>query len=310
MLGIRPGVARVTGIAGVLAAAALLAGCGKVQASSAAPPCLSARPSPASATPPVGSCAEAQAYARQLLAGLVLPPGAQPTRLAPAPQPLPSTLAAPVSVPSAGTERRYLAAQPMSAVASFLAAHAPRGMSPSASTGKETGPHGTILAERVNWIAPAPPSGIQSAELDIMVTPRSSRSALIDVFDIVYWFPPRSAAEHIDARRYQRVTVLATVSGPVPRTTTRPFTSAQVIGRLAGYLNGLPASTGTSRCPAVWVASQLTFTGAGVPDVTVWAGQCFGDVITVGGAVQPSLYDQNHLATITEQLLHVTPPKS
>lgn len=303
------------GFAGLLAVAALVAGCGSARGSGT--PGTVARTGSASATasasaaPPAGSRAEALAYARQLLAEVVLPSGTQPARLATVPVLAQNPFLLGPEGSSAGTGRVYQAPQPMNKVVSFLEAHAPRGMSSSDSAAKETGPHGTT-GEEVDWTASRLPSGLQSASFRIMVTPRSSGSAVIGVYDNVYWFPARSATEHIDARRYQRVTVSATAAGRTRPTKTQTFTSAAIIGRLAGYLNSLPASTGEpTSCPAVLLTTTLTFTGPGVPDVVASADGCLSDGVTAGGKVQPALQDEsNKLSAMAEQLLHLSPPRS
>lgn len=296
----------------VLLIMALVTGCGTDHAGT---PDTSVRTGPASATsasatPPVGSRAGAQAYARQLAAGVVLPPGTRPVQLATVPVLVrnPFLLGQPES-PTAGTGRIYLAPQSMSKVVSFMMAHAPRGTS-SSGAGQETGPGGTTTAEEVDWTGSTLPSGIQTASLRIMIVSRSSGSALIGVYDNVYWFPPRSAAEHIDVHRYQRVTISATLNGPKMHTVTRTFTSAALIGRLAGYLNGLPASANIPvSCPEPAITSQLTFTGAGVPGIAVSVSGCLSDGVTVGGKAQPVLQDQsNWLTTMTEQVLHIKSP--
>jgi hypothetical protein len=290
----------------VLAAAGLtilLAGCAAAAAPPAAPT-VSARPS-GSGSGPAGTRAQALALAQRLLSQVFLPPGTRPAHLASVPQPISNPWGRTDASAVAG--RVYLAPQRMDSVNAFMRAHAPDGMRPQ-GTGRETGPGG-VLAEDVDWVASPLAAGIYSAYLDVLIGPHSGGTALIGVYASVTWIPARSAAEHIDPSRYQRITIAATEFGEKVRRITRTFTQQAVVARLAGYLNGLTAAPNLARsCPFVWVSYLLTFTGPGVPAVVVSADGCLSDGITVGGKTQPGLDDpSNGLAATAGQLLNIGP---
>lgn len=297
-------------LAGILTLAAVLAGC-------AAPGSRPARPSrtpPSSPLtpgrshePPPGSRAEALALARQLLSGLVLPPGARPAQVSPLPQPASSIAVA----GSVNVHRVFMLRQSMAAAYSFLMAHLPAGMRRSGD-GYGSGPAG-VTVRNVTYALRSLSPGIREAGLVVTVVPRSGGSLLRADAQVV-WFPPRSAAEHLDAARFHAVTISA--SGVTPRsrrphTVTRSVTSPDIISRLAQLLNGLQAAPdGPTSCPMVTASYRLAFaaSAASPPDVVVSTDGCATDQISVHGKAQPALWDPaGKLAAAARRLLGLGP---
>jgi hypothetical protein len=58
----------------------------------------------------------------------------------------------------------------------------------------------------------------------------------------VSWFPPRSAAEQLNAASFRSVTITAMQVIPDKRTVTRRFASPAVIGQLVALVESLPAT--------------------------------------------------------------------
>jgi hypothetical protein len=289
----------------VLALAAVLAGCG----TGAARPTARTTGTAVATRAPAGSRAAALTLARQMLSRLVVPAGSQLVQPSPVPQPL--------SVSSAGGSSRYtvelhrflLAREPAATVHSFLLGHVPAGMD---WYGSGLAP-GTTNTVTVLWVAYRPrsvASGLTDAELGTAALPSPGGDTLIRADASVSWFPPRSAAEQLNAASFGSVTVTATGVIPQPRTVTRTFTSPAVIGRLAALVDSLPATpypdTAGVSCVGVATVYRLDF----IPGVIVGnAGGCGGsDAITVNGKEQPRLWDQGALTAAARQLLHLTAP--
>jgi len=284
----------------VLALTAISAGCG-----TAAPrPAAQTAGAAAATRAPVGSRAAAVTLARQMLSGLVVPAGSQAARPSPVPPPLSVSSAGGAGPYTVELHRFVLVREPAAAVHSFLLAHVPAGMS-WAGDGLAPGTTNTVT---VLWVAYRPrslASGLADAELGTAALP-SAGGTLIRADASVSWFPPRSAAEQLDAVSFRSVTVTATGVIPQPRTVTRTFTSPAVIGRLVALVDSLPATpypdVAGIKCLAVATVYRLDFT----PGVVVHAGGCGGDAITVNGKDQPRLWDQDVLAAAARQLLHLT----
>ena len=192
--------------------------------------------------------------------------------------------------------RFVLVREPAAAVHSFLLAHVPAGMS-WAGDGLAPGTTNTVT---VLWVAYRPrslASGLADAELGTAALP-SAGGTLIRADASVSWFPPRSAAEQLDAASFRSVTVTATGVIPQPRTVTRTFTSPAVIGRLVALVDSLPATpypdVAGIKCLGAATVYRLDFT----PGAVVYAGGCGGDAITVNGKDQPRLWDQDVLVNV------------
>ena len=287
----------------VLALTAISAGCG-----TAAPRPAAQTAGPAAATrAPVGSRAAAVTLARQMLSRLVVPAGSQAARPSPVPPPLSVSSAGGVGPYTVELHRFVLVREPAAALHSFLLAHVPPGMS-WAGLGLAPGTTNTVT---VLWVAYRPrslASGLANAELGTAALPSAGGDTLIRADASVSWFPPRSAAEQLNAASFGSVTVTATEVIPQPRTVTRTFTSAAVIGRLVALVDSLPATpypdVAAMSCLGVATVYRLDF----IPGVIVDnAGGCGGsDAITVNGKDQPRLWDQGALTAAARQLLHLT----
>lgn len=296
-------------VVAVTAAAALFAGCGSGTISPR-PPGTSASPAPAArpSRPPAGSRAQALGLARRMLRSLVLPAGSHPVRV----RPLPEQLRQPYSGPGSGTlvdaHRLVKLDRPMGAAARFLTAWPPQGMTvttPSAPAGSPGQP-----ARALTYTRGVFPAGIYAAEVDLMVIPAAGGGSLLRADAQVIWFLTRNAAEYLNPADYRAVTVKAiTVETPIRPTVTRQITSRQVIARLAGLLNGLPAAPLVAwSCPVFSRIYRVGFeaTPGARPGVMVTASGCPTDQVSVAGGAQPPLLDAGHgLAAMLQQLTGV-----
>ncbi len=153
-------------------------------------------------------------------------------------------------------------------------------------------------------------TGSEEAELST-VAMAVADGTLIRADAIVSWFPPRSAAEYLTAAGFRSVTVTATETILRPRTVTRTFTSAAVIGPLTALLNRLPAAPDQDVAAMKCVVAPTTYRLVFTPGVVVEADGCGdSDAITVNGRPQPRLWDQGAVMAAARQLLdllHLTP---
>lgn len=130
----------------------------------------------------------------------------------------------------------------------------------------------------------------------------------------VAWLPVRTKAEHLDTGSFQMVTISAQRVFGNPRRASETFTSAEVIARLAAFLNARTPAPDTAvigwKCvPAPWdISLRFTAWHRDGPGLEATSGGCPGlDVITVNGRRQPLLWDiKGGLATIALVLLHET----
>jgi len=262
-------------------------------------------------TPPAGTRAEAAALARQLLARLILLPGA--IRL---PQiPLPSSLTAAAYGYAGGSAsldqyQLFALAQPMDTAAAFLAAHVPPGLG-DGGTGSGSSTDGGTMQD-VAYLARSVPAGIAGAQLVLTITPARSGGSLLRADAQVIWYPPRTAAEYIDPVRYHALIIDVTIyGGRKLRTVHAVVTSRAVIARIAEALDRSQAEpTAAIVCPSDAATYQLAFSVSkqGRPVVTVWSAQsgCGGSGITVNGHAQPSLADYGTVATLVDRALGLT----
>jgi hypothetical protein len=145
---------------------------------------------------------------------------------------------------------------------------------------------GTLLA--------APEPGVAAARVAVWAEPWSSGKTLIAVYAYATSRPVRTAAEHLDPGRFLTVTVTVTDYAPGLHTTTRTFTSAAVIARLAAFLNARPAAPQVAvSCPALSASYQLRFTAKKNNPVLTVSDGCLTDQITVNGVPQPLVWDND-----------------
>jgi hypothetical protein len=300
---------RVIRAVAAVAVMACLAGCGSVayRAAAGGPDARrpasthDARAASARGVPVAGTAAEADAEARHLLAGLVLPAGARrlPER------PVPSAVSQAGQNLGTGLDLYQIFGLPMSmdAAQQFARAHLPAEL---ASSGTGWGSDGSTPESDVLAVDVAPravPPGIYTAQLVFTIAPVADGSSLLRADAQVIIFPARSAAEYLDPGNLRSVTVSTTGPDPVSRT----ITSRPEIARLARVLDGeqaFPAGLVYS-CPAEPASGyQLTFTpvSAGRPTLVVDPGNCMGDDVFADGVSQPLLVDAG-LFSITQRLL-------
>ena len=244
---------------------------------------------------PVGSRAAALALARQMLSRLIVPPGSQDARPSPVPAPLNVPLAGPGLPYTVDLHRFVLVHEPAANAQSFMLAHVPAGMT-WAGRGLAPGTSNTVTVLSVSYSPRSEPSGLTNAQLETAEMPSADGNTLIRADASVSWFPPRSAAEYLNAANIRWVTITATQVFPRSRTVTRTFTSEAVITRLVALLDRLPATpypdVGAMSCLPPSTDYRLEF----APNVVVdWDGCGGSDSIYVNGKAQPRLWDHGVL---------------
>jgi hypothetical protein len=255
---------------------------------------------------PADSRAGAIAYARDLLARLRLPAGA---RLLPWPAKPPAGLDP--MIPAILTDTvdlkvLYHVSASMPAVSTFFKSHRPAAMTLGANG--YSSHFGTVTSLFVDFSPQALKAGIYSAELDTAVKPQPGGGSLLRADAFVAWYPPRSAAEHINPSQYVSVRI-AGASGPGRPQPTRTFASARIVTRLAALVNRLNAAPDDiSNCPGVLVGShgyQIVFRPAArsSPTVVVSPTSCMFVEVTVGQHTEPALYPATPLITALSRLL-------
>ena len=193
----------------------------------------------------------------------------------------------------------------MGTAAAMLAARIPPGMGDGGTGGGGT-------TQDVSYLARSVPAGIASAQLVLTIAPASSGGSLLRADAQVIWYPPRSAAEHIDPARYHVLSLVVTIFGRHPHTVRKVVTSQAFIARLAETLDRSQAEpTATVVCPADFEDYQLSFSvsGSSHPAVTVRANEtgCGGAQVAVNGQSQPSLADYGAVGALVRQVVPVTP---
>ena len=268
----------------------------------------------AAAGPVAGSQEQARRLAMALLARLRLPAGTH--RSGPATGPLPRVPPTPGGPAGAATSldvhQMFLARQPAAVVAAYFGSHVPPGMRWGGSG--QGGGSADLMWMDVSYTARTVPPGIDTAEVVLTVAPAGTGGATVRADAQVTWFPPRSAAEHIDPARYHVLTITVTSYGARrPRTVHTVVTSQAAIAQLAAELDRAqtrPAGVRVS-CPAARATYQLALAAsrrsrpAVVVSATKWG--CTGTRITVGGLAQPPLGDENAVTAIADRLTGVNP---
>ena len=287
---------RMAAAAAVASMTVLLVGCGT-------DPGRTGRAESSQTGPQAGSRAQAETFARHLMARLVFPPSTQPVRLSPLPSLLrnpwvgPAGSSAPGSVDLGQLDAVSLG---QAATEAFLLTHAPSGANLT-GTGHQNGPGGDIERDLYIHLSSLP-RGINDAEIVMLMIPRGATSTRIATYVRVIWFPSRTAAEHLDTADFGTVSVRATLLNPKLHHVTRTFRSAADLARLAGLLNRLSAEPNTMHtCPSSIATYQITFEPRTVqqPAVVVTTYGCYGATVTTGGVPQPALLDPGNAVAVT-----------
>jgi hypothetical protein len=245
-----------------------------------------------------------------MLSRLRLPVGARRQPSAPVPPSLRSPSLWSGAADQLDLHQIYELRHPMDAVAAALTARVPTGMS-QAGTGAGAGPSGVTSME-VSYTPRPVPAGIYMAQLVLTVVPAGSGGSMVRADAQVIWFPPRTAAEHIDPPRYRVLAITVTIYGRRLHTMHKVVTSHAVITRLAEALNRSPVRpVQTISCPLVFADYRLAFAVSrqAPPVVVVVATRwpCEGAQIRVSGRLQPPLEDAGTVVTTADQVLGVTP---
>ena len=316
--GARPVAARAGAAAGAAVAAAallLIAGCAMTISAGSAVPlrAVSGRQTPnLSRIPVAGSRHQSLVLARWMFTHLARAAGSMAVHPRSLPWPLRRADLA-VGIPTS-VDLHGVFWLPLSypAAVAFLTAHVPAGDSPQ-GTGLDGNPEDPS-AETVTFALTVSPPGVQYTELDATVAPGPRGGSLMRVDSQVVWYPPRSAAEHIDPADYRAVALSATLENPKLHTVSATITSAAVIARLASLLNGLHAVTlglYPMHCPLIDAIYQVTFVASSRSrsDVVVEPSGCGPDEITADRQVQPLLWDpEQRLITLAHRLLRLPAP--
>jgi hypothetical protein len=248
---------------------------------------------------------QAQRLARALLARTRLPAAARRLTGHP-PQALSAPFDTAAGMPTTRTSALWNVPEPAGQVLSFVRAHPPAGMTSSGSG--QSGTASQVVVQFAGYDLSRLPAGVSSASLAISVVPAGSALSVVRADVQVIWYPPRSAAEQIPAGMHA-VTVSLSVLNPKPGTTTKTFTSATIVSRLAAMLNNANAAPGGTRsCPLLDRTFRLAFaTSPGAAPYLVATDVGCGTVqITAGGRAQPALVEPPSLRTELSGLLHVT----
>ncbi|HUB43123.1 MAG TPA: hypothetical protein VMA72_30085 [Streptosporangiaceae bacterium] len=255
------------------------------------------------AVQPADSRARATAYARELLASLVLPAGARklswparvPAGLLPA---RPAVLSDFVDL-----KALYQVRQSMSATYDFLLARQSAGTTADAY-GQGT-LSGAVTSQFADFSRAHTPDGIFSADLNTVIEPRPGGGSLLRADAFVAWYPPRGTARRIVATAYRAVTVRWLHGYSV---TARTFTSRHAVLYYAGLYNGLHGAPDVeTSCPNAGAGMgrndyQIAFIPAGdQPRVVINPTNCMFVDVSIGGRQVSALYPAAALLSAARQ---------
>jgi hypothetical protein len=195
----------------------------------------------------------------------------------------------------------YRLSQAITSAQAFLIRHVRGGLIVGDAGGPATRA-GRPIGAQADFGPAGPPRGIFLDEMTIALAQAPGGGSLLRVDAYVAWYPSRSAAEHIDSTRFRAVTVtvkvtsLATAgsSHPHVHVITRTFTQHSVVARIANIVNDLPAMPDVVRnCTLMLSSYALTFTPVSSrwPRIVVASKLCSTYGVTVGGRVQPPVYE-------------------
>lgn len=251
----------------------------------------------------------ARGDARRLLARAVLPPGATPTNVDPAPG---ATLRSPAfstATPARVDVHRFwrTAGAPKDAI-DWIEAHPPAGSTGVFSTGVSA-LHGVPYAWSVAFSFAPVPNVLVSRTVDVVATAASGGGTGLRADAEVVWSVARPRWERIPAG-VRLVTITdRNVGGPV--SATRTVTSRRKVGRIVGLIDRLPRlQPGFFSCPAErGPLVDLTFRdSAGSPAVAVASADGSGcGVVTlrIRGRTAPALSGAPGLIKALDRLLGV-----
>jgi hypothetical protein len=286
-----------------LTIAVILAGCGTDPGSAG-----SAQSSPTGSR--ASGPTEAETFARQLIAHIMLPPGSHPVRLTRVPLPLNDPWAGPAGSAAQGSiDLGQFDTTSLSPAASeaFLLTHALRGAD-AVGSGQENGPAG-IVARDLYFHLGSLPRGIADAEVVLLMVPREAASTLIASYVHVAWSPSRKAAEYLNEADFGVMSVHVVFLNPTPHSVTKTFRSPADISELTRLLNGLSAEPDVVHtCPAEVASYQITFEprSARQARVVITALGCYGVSVATSGIPQPALLDpRNAVVAAASRLLGV-----
>ncbi len=256
--------------------------------------------------PSADSRAGATAYARRLLAGLLLPSGARKLPW-PAKPPAGLTPTTPrILSDVVDLKVLYRLTQPMSSVYSFLLAHRPARL--AADAYGEGSMSGTVTSQFVDFTAARVPAGLDSVSLNTVIEPRPGGGSLLRADAFVAWYPPRGSARRIDPAGYLAVTVRWQHGYSV---TARTFTSRPAVARYAGLYNDLyGAPDVVTSCPDAGAGAdtntyQIVFSPArGQPKVVVSPTNCMFVEVSIGGRQVSALYPATGLLSAAQRAVH------
>jgi hypothetical protein len=265
---------------------------------------------PATTKPQAGSRAQAEMFARQLLARFAIPSGTRAVRLSPVPLVLRDPWTGPAGSSAPGSVdlgQLDMGPQALRATKAFMLTHEPGGADLT-GTGQANSPNG-VRELYIQLGSHSLPQGINDAEAAVLMIPRGAVSTLIGIYVHVLWFPSRTENEHLDAADFGAVTISAVVYGAKLYRVTRTFRSAADIAALAGLLNGLPAAPDTTQSCPVSNTFQIGFDPrtARQAEVVVTTYGCYGATVTSSGIPQPALLDSgNAVAAAAARMLDIS----
>lgn len=237
---------------------------------------------------------EATEIAREIVAGVTLPPGAVKVTEPPAPD----LTAAPTTEDTQRMATAYaLFTMPRgttsATLADFVDAHLPAGFTHTGEGAARGGPNGDV--EYTSYEG-APTGAFEVPQL-LVTTEQAGGVTGVRIDAQVVWLPVRSAVETVPTTG---VSVTLRDLYPPPSAAGIALGQAES-SRLAAILNGLPtASDAKGHCPAVSWQASLTF--ATTPPTAISIDVCFIGV-SVGGVDQPALADDGTLTSAVERLL-------
>jgi hypothetical protein len=200
----------------------------------------------------------------------------------------------------ARAQRLLVAPVKPTAAWAVLLAHKPFGSGGSLGQDANNGAVGSDV------LLAAPESGISAAMASVVMEPWHGGTTLIAVYGFATWLPVRTTAEHLNPGSFRSITISASTIAPTQHSATRTYTSAAIIARVTAFLNARPAAPELAiPCPLPATTYKATFASKvkGGRKVTV-ANSCLTDQITVNGAAQPLVWDeQGGLAALLSKLL-------